>query len=62
MKMEIETIKKTTKGQPKMKNLKMQTGTTQATFTNRIQEMEEKITGIKDRRNNGYISQKMLHL
>ena len=32
-----------------MKNLGIQTGTTEASFTNRIQEMEERSSSVEDR-------------
>ena len=48
MKMEIDTIKKAqTKGILEIKKLGIWTGTAEANFTNRIQKMEERISGIE---------------
>ena len=48
MKIEIEAIKKTqTKGILEMENLGKGTGATDISITNRIQEMEEKISMLK---------------
>jgi hypothetical protein len=48
LKIEIETIRETqTVGILEMENLGKRTGTTDASITNRIQEMEEGISGIK---------------
>ena len=50
MKMEIEAIKKAqTGGILERRNTEMQTGNTEASFTIRIQEMEDRISDIKDR-------------
>jgi hypothetical protein len=47
--MDIETIKKTqTEGILKMENLVKQTGTIDVSITNRMQEMEERISDIED--------------
>ena len=47
--MEIESIKKTqTGGNLGIKNLATWTGTSEASRSNRIQEMEERISGIED--------------
>ena len=47
--MERESIKKTqTEGNLEMENLGKRTGATDASITNRIQEMEEKISGSED--------------
>lgn len=35
-----------------MKNSGCQINTTEASFTNRVQDMEERISGLEDRRNN----------
>ena len=49
LKTEIEAIKKTqTKRILDMENLDKRTGTTEASITNRIQEMEKRISGVKD--------------
>lgn len=49
MKMEIKSLKKNHKqGTLEMKNLGTWTGITEAIFTNRIQAMEERISGIED--------------
>ena len=49
MKTEIEVIKKTqTKGILDMENLGKRTGTTETSITNRIQEIEERISGDED--------------
>ena len=49
LKMEIEAIKKTqVEATLEMENLGKRTGTTDASITNRIQEMEERISGIED--------------
>jgi hypothetical protein len=47
--MEIEAIKKTQSGRIlEMENLGKLRGTTVASITNRIQEMEERVSGIED--------------
>ena len=49
LKTEIEAIKKTqTKGILGMENLGKRTGTREASITNRIQEMEERVSGVED--------------
>lgn len=49
LKMKIESLKKIqTEGIVEMKNIGIQIGTTEASFTSRIQEVEEKISGIDD--------------
>ncbi|KAL6065661.1 hypothetical protein STEG23_028022 [Scotinomys teguina] len=50
LKTEIEAIKKTpqTEGRLEMENLSKQTGTTDASITNKLQEVEERISGIED--------------
>jgi glutamate synthase domain-containing protein 3 len=49
LKREIETIKKIqSKAIIEMENLRMRTGTTDLNITNRIHEMEERISGIED--------------
>ena len=49
LKMEIEAIKKTqVEATLEMENLGKRTGTTDASITNRIQEMEERISGVED--------------
>ena len=46
---EIESIKETkTKGILEMKNLGKQTGATDASITNRLQDMEVRISGTED--------------
>ena len=53
LKIEIEAIKKTyTEGILEMENLGKRTGTTDTSITNRIQEMEERISGLHNRRYN----------
>jgi uncharacterized coiled-coil protein SlyX len=48
-KMEIEAMKKTQTNEIlEMKNLGNRTGTTDASITNRIQDMEERISGVED--------------
>lgn len=50
LKVDLESIKKTqTEGKLEMKDLRTQTGITETSFTNRIQEMDERI--LKHRRN-----------
>jgi hypothetical protein len=47
--MKIEAIKKTQMGVTlKMQNLGKRTGTTDECITNKIQEMEEELSGIED--------------
>lgn len=41
-----------------MKNVETQTGTSEASFTNIIQEMEERLLGIEDTIENRYPGQK----
>lgn len=49
LKGEIEAIKKTqTQGNMEMENLGKQSGTTHASITNTMQEMEDRISGIED--------------
>ena len=49
LKLELETVKKTqTKEILEMKYLGKKTGATDASITNRIQEMEERVSGIED--------------
>ena len=49
LKFEIEAIKKTQiKGIWDMENLGKQMGTTEANIANRMQEMEERISGVED--------------
>jgi hypothetical protein len=49
IKMEIEAIKKTqTEGILEIENLGKRTGTTDASITSRIQEMEDRISGAED--------------
>jgi predicted nucleic acid-binding Zn-ribbon protein len=49
LKVEIETIKKTQmKANLEMENLGKRTGITDISITNRIQEIEERISSIKD--------------
>ena len=49
MKSEIEKIKKTqTEGILEMENLGKWTGTTEASITNRVQEIEKRISGTED--------------
>lgn len=49
IKMEIETIKKRQIGGfLEMKKLRIQKGTTDASFSNRMQEMKQRIWGIED--------------
>ena len=48
-KMEMETIKKTLKETTlEVENLKKRSGVTDASISNRLQEMEERISGVKD--------------
>jgi uncharacterized coiled-coil protein SlyX len=48
--MEKDTIKKTqTEGILEMENLGKRTGAADANITNRMQEMEERVSGVKDR-------------
>ena len=50
LKTEIEAIKKTqTKGILEIENLRTRAGTTDVSITNRIQEMEGRISGVEDR-------------
>ena len=60
LKMEVELMKKTqTEGNLEMKNLTIWTETTEAIFTNRVQEMEEKnLSCWRYGRKNEYISQR----
>lgn len=47
--MAIEAIKKTqTEGIEEMENLRKRTGITNVSMTNRVEEMEERISGIGD--------------
>ena len=49
LKIETETIKKTQKDTIlEMESLKMKSGLTNISITNRLQEMEERISGTKD--------------
>ena len=49
LKMEIETIKKLQReATPEMKNLGKRSGVTDASIPNKIQEIEERISGIED--------------
>ena len=49
LKVEIESIKKTqTEGNLEMKNLETQMGTTKTSLANRIQEIDERISGIEE--------------
>ena len=47
--MEIETIKKTQmEANPEMENIGKRSGITDVSITNRIQEIEERISGVED--------------
>ena len=49
LKTEIETMKKTqTEGILEVEELSKQSGSTDTSITNRIQEMEERISGVED--------------
>ena len=48
MKIEIELKKTQVEGNLKMKNVWIQTVTSESSLTNRIQEMEERIKGSED--------------
>ena len=60
LKIEIEAIKKSQmEAILEMENLGKRTGTAEVSITNRIQEMEERISGIEDTiEKNQYISQR----
>lgn len=50
MKVEIESVKKNQSEEIlEIKNLRTQIGISEATFINRIEEMEDRISGIKDK-------------
>ena len=58
----METIKKTqTKGMLEIEKLGKRSGTADTSITNRIQEMEERISGAEDKtRGNRFIDQRKL--
>jgi hypothetical protein len=59
VKIEIEAMKKSqTEEILKMENLRKRTGTTDASTTNRIQEMEERISGVEDTSVNQIVTSK----
>jgi hypothetical protein len=61
MKVEIESIEKPqTEGNLGMRNVGTCTETSEASLTNRIQEMGERSSGTEDNRRNGHLSQRKL--
>ena len=63
LKLKREAIRTQTEGILEMENLGKQTGTTEVSFTNRIQEMKERISGTEDTAEEiDHQSKKMLNL